>query len=143
MFLTKGTILVMLITLTTGWLQAQKLDKKKYQLKYIISPVDSCDLMVDYHLSLEFKPYNWFRKYIRCYISGEVADIRTIGYNQKDSTVSFTWPMDHWDHSHALYNSCFEDIKKAFNDTYTILVEGEELKLKNSRYTIVLGTWIK
>lgn len=36
MFLTKSTILVMLITLTTGLLQAQKLDKKKYQLRILL-----------------------------------------------------------------------------------------------------------
>ncbi len=143
MFLNKSTFFAILITLTSGLLQAQKLDKKKYQLKYIISSVDSCDLTLNYKLSLKFKPKNWFRKYNRCNLIGEVADIRKIAYYQKDSTLSFIWPMEHWDHSHALYNSCFEDIKKAFNNTYRILKEGEELKLKNSNYTIVLCTWIE
>lgn len=48
-----------------------------------------------------------------------------------------------WDRGHALYNHCFEDIKKAFNGSYTIVQVGSNVELRNTDYTIVLGLWLK
>lgn len=54
---------------------AQDLEDDKYQLKYIVSTADTCDLTkeneFDVTLIWQFKPKNWCRKYNRIFIRGE------------------------------------------------------------------------
>jgi hypothetical protein len=141
-------ILLILFFLLIGILsQAQKLDNSHYQLKYIIYEGDTCDLTDGLKLRITFSLPNWHRKHSRVCIrdKGErgIADIRTMGYNQQGTQVSFIWPMNQWERGHALYSYCFEYITKAFNNSYTIISVGNILELRSEKYTIVLSPWIR